>query len=802
MIIVDAPGMNDHRYDDLMYGKPGQLVNETLLKFGYSLEDVYLAAPVLCYPGRKSKGIGNNPPDAMSLYSCRNRLLAEIEDCNPTLIMTMGAISTRVVTGLKDSITELQGSLKYIEDLNRWVLPTFSPNYILHAASYYDLFSNDVQRAILIGEGEEELPREELHAKYTWIQDQDVRLALECIREIHSGAYGFELAMDIETSGFDYQRDILLCIAIANDEEAFVFQFKVFMNPEVENAFKDLLTDPDFTWIFHNASFDLQFISWTFETPVPQIHATDTMCYALGVTEQNSGVGLKYLSRKYFNAPYYEDIVKQYVKRSYADVPPNILAKYAALDVIYTAKLFPILVEETTQQGTRSLVEEILVPGQLLFAEMEATGVAIDLDFVRDLRDEWLPKIRQMEEDIVAFAHAQGWQGPFKPNSVKDKATLFFDIMKYETPPSQKVNEAKRDGKEPPRHTGKEFYELYPDEPVTKLFQRYALATKMMRTYVDGIVDDVSRADRRVHPQFRIGGTVTGRLTITNPPLQTIPRDTTSDQDFASVKNLFIAKARPEEGDLPGDHFTFIAADYKQLELRVAWHLSEDPAMGAAIMSGDFHAEAAASILGKPLSEVTKEERHNTKYVSFGIMYGRSPYALWKGQLGAAGLTLRQCELYHDGWLDQFPKYKEWRLEQQETALRTGELRSFFQRRRHWGLLTPEVVKELKNQALNFPVQSMASDINLKSAIRINQILRQRGYGRPLFLVHDSIESEVRTEHLQEALDIIYKEMVTMPFESCATFDVDIEVGTTWGNAEKYTRHPESGLWMPSKKKD
>lgn len=180
-------------------------------------------------------------------------------------------------------------------------------------------------------------------------------------------------------------------------------------------------------------------------------------------------------------------------------------------------------------------------------------------------------------------------------------------------------------------------------------------------------------------------------------------------------------------------------------------------------------------------------------------MYGRSPYALWKGQLGAAGLSLRQCELYHDGWLDQFPKYKEWRLEQQETALRTGELRSFFQRRRHWGLLTQEVVKELKNQALNFPVQSMASDINLKSAIRINQILRQRGIGRPLFLVHDSIESEVRTDRLQEALDIIYQEMVTMPFKSCATFDVDIETGTTWGNAIKFGKHPETDLWMPVK---
>ena len=208
--------------------------------------------------------------------------------------------------------------------------------------------------------------------------------------------------------------------------------------------------------------------------------------------------------------------------------------------------------------------------------------------------------------------------------------------------------------------------------------------------------------------------------------------------------------------------------------------------MGEAILSGDFHSLTASRIFNKPVEAVTSAERHNTKYVTFGIMYGRTAYALYKGELGKQGLSLTDCEAYERGWLEQFPIYAKKREEWQYEARHSGVLRSDFGRIRHWGLITNDNLKDIMNQALNFPVQSAASDMNLAAAIRINNMLREQDRGRLLFLVHDSIECEVRESNWQETVRMIEKEMITPPFETVAKFAVDIEVGPSWGGARAW----------------
>src|SRR5690606_29626344 len=121
--------------------------------------------------------------------------------------------------------------------------------------------------------------------------------------------------------------------------------------------------------------------------------------------------------------------------------------------------------------------------------------------------------------------------------------------------------------------TGAHFFEKFPDAEVTQLLKKFRERAHLHRTYVKGILDDVD-IDGRVHPDFLLFGTVTGRLSIRNPPLQTIPKWGVNSELAKLVRKQFVA----EEG------YVLVEADYSQLELRVAWHYSKDKALGDAIM--------------------------------------------------------------------------------------------------------------------------------------------------------------------------------------------------------------------------
>ncbi len=788
MLVGEAAGPMDQQTGQQFTGQSGHLLDSTLQRAGIDRSQVFTTNTVACFPGPNPKG-GMITPDPQSIRACSKRLARELEATKPEVIVSLGGTSAQTLLQTQEKITNLQGAMAWSDVAQAWVIPTWHPAYVFRKPDQFDAFSDDIQRAVAVAQGSTDAPPRDLQYKYTHILPGQVRQAVQVLNDINEGLHGNVIALDIESGGFDYQVDPLLQVAMANEEEAWVFEAGVLFDEVVYDALYTTLCNPDLTWVMHNMSFDLQWLRGHFGIHWSEFNNKDTMCLALSITEQGQAIGLKALSRKYFNAPFYEDKIKQYLpssSSSYATVPREVLAEYAGLDVIYTARLYPTLCKEARANDSYKIADGLLMDAQRLFADMEYHGVAIDLPLVDRVREEWGPIIEQRLQKIQRFAVDRGWrEGPLNPKSSVQMGKFLFDHMGYNPPSSQKVNQAMRTGQKPPRHTGKEFYEEYPDEPITQLLRDYKLADKMLTTYVEGIVDDIA-PDNRVHPDFLLFGAVTGRLTIRNPPLQTIPRGDTSGSEFSAVKDLFVARARPESGDKPDDPYIFVAADYKQLELRIAWHLSQDPAMGEAILSGDFHSLTASRIFNKPVEAVTSTERHNTKYVTFGIMYGRTAYALYKGELGKQGLSITDCEAYERGWLEQFPIYAKKREEWQYEARHSGVLRSDFGRIRHWGLITNDNLKDIMNQALNFPVQSAASDMNLAAAVRINNMLREQDRGRLLFLVHDSIECEVRESNWQETVRMIEKEMITPPFETVAKFAVDIEVGPSWGGVRAW----------------
>jgi len=305
----------------------------------------------------------------------------------------------------------------------------------------------------------------------------------------------------------------------------------------------------------------------------------------------------------------------------------------------------------------------------------------------------------------------------------------------------------------------------------------------LLRTYVVGIADDVW-PDGRIHPDFLLFGTVTGRLSIRNPPMQTLPKWGASPERSKAIRKMFVA----DDADS-----VILDVDFKNLELFVAAALTGDMDLYAALTKYDFHRFVASNAFNTPYDEVTGEQRFFSKFITFGIAYGRGAWSLASGELKElTGGDEAEAQKYVDGFWNGFPVYYQHYKQWQRDAITKGELRTPMGRVRRWRLITPDRIGHIKNQAVNFPIQSMASDICLSALIRLNQKLGSTGWGRVLFTVHDSLVFSVKKVHLQEAVELIKREMTTPPFETHVKFDVDVEVGPNLGEVTSWEKYMTS----------
>ena len=823
VIIGGQPGWHEVEYQHPMVGKVYDLIARTLAVAGEDIANVWITNAVLC---RHFLPDGEDViAPASALTACRGRLLAELNYIQPKIIVTVGAVAARAVFGPRATVNELQGVVEYVKGFPAPVLPTYHPGDILNEKiGQFDTFLSSLRRAVRIAQGRMALPDRNEIIPWKHVTTADDIMAV--LTDIQQGKAGFTLAIDVETSGLSIVDSELLQVSIGNTERGVAIEYSGMDDPCV-SLMADLLRDERFLWIIHNMSFDRQrFEKFFGAVPARDV---DTMCLALGLTERSEGVGLKRLSREWLNAPYYESEVHAYLGNAgndWASIPRNVLARYAVLDTVYTARMFPILDELVREEGTADLAYNLLMPAQRAFADFERYGVQVDRTYITTLDQEWTPKVDAARRAIEDYAAAQGWRREVPGKAYRAQETVMVEEPLYvwtdgrgaqrhsktrgvKTPldakkifvrvPKQK-SVWKREMVEEPlnvnsptqladflydhlklppppegRKTGKEFRDHYPEHEFARLHGEYALMNRMLNTYVKGIGKEIA-SDGRVHPNFMLFGAVTGRLAIHNPALQTIPREDILESHgvrrFDSIKRLFV----------PSSGFVWGETDYSQLELRVGWHVSNDESFGEAIMSGDFHRVMASRVFNLPPEQITDLQRHDAKRISFGIMYGRMAPAIAK-QLGC---TVDTAQHYIDQFFEAAPRYRDWYIQQQRQALETGRSTTSFGRVRRWNIVTRENRQNVLNQAVNFPIQSTASDLCLTAAIRLNEWFKETGYGHVLFLVHDSICYEMREGREAIVLNKVKEIMTEWPFPSSAVLDVESKFGTSWGECKKY----------------
>ena len=349
----------------------------------------------------------------------------------------------------------------------------------------------------------------------------------------------------------------------------------------------------------------------------------------------------------------------------------------------------------------------------------------------------------------------------FNINSPKQLGEILFEKMKLPHGKKTKTGYS----------TAAEVLEkLAPEYPLVRKILDYRQLAKLNSTYAEGLSGFI-REDGRIHGTFNQTITATGRISSTEPNLQNIP---VRMELGRQIRKIFV----PEEG------YTFVDADYSQIELRVLAHMSgDDRLIQAYRQAQDIHAITASEVFHIPLGEVTPLQRRDAKAVNFGIVYGISAFGLSED----LSISRKEAVDYIDKYFETYPGVKAFLDKQVEDGKAKGYVASMFKRRRP----IPELKSGNFNQksfgervAMNSPIQGTAADIMKIAMINVDRELRRRGLrSRIVLQVHDELLVETWKPEMEEVVEILETRM-----RGAAELKVSLEVeahrGDSWYDAK------------------
>ena len=446
--------------------------------------------------------------------------------------------------------------------------------------------------------------------------------------------------------------------------------------------------------------------------------------------------GMDYLAEtylKYKTVPI-EDLIGPKGKKqaSMRTVPIEQIKEYAAEDADVTLRLKHYFAPLLKQEGLESLFFEMEMPLIYVLAEMEATGVKLDTNALKQSSEVLSQQLTALEDSIYDLAGQS-----FNINSTKQVGEILFDKLKLD----EKAKKTKTGG----YSTSEEVLEkIRGKHPIVDKLLEYRGIKKLLSTYIDALPALIHPETGKIHTSFNQAVTATGRLSSTNPNLQNIP---VRDELGREIRKAFIAD---------DDDCIFFSADYSQIELRLMAHLSNDPHMVEAFCSGaDIHAATAAKIYGIPVEEVTSDMRRKAKTANFGIIYGISVFGL------AERLCIPRAESKEliDGYFQTYPRIKEYMEESIRVAKEKGYVETLFKRKR----FLPDINSHnaivrgyAERNAINAPIQGSAADIIKLAMIRIHQRFEAEHLkSRMILQVHDELNFNVRKEEFDRVKEIV-----------------------------------------------
>ncbi len=473
--------------------------------------------------------------------------------------------------------------------------------------------------------------------------------------------------------------------------------------------------------IGHNSLFD-ESVLLGLGIRVP--FTNDTLLLHYAEDERKGTHSLKILAPVVAGLTTLEDQIKPYVKGDQGDdeggftnVPQDLLERYCARDADATLRLYHQL--EASSSGV--VYKTLLLPTRKMLVEATAEGIQVDMVALARATEEQKVQILPLWENLKR-------SGIENPNS--DEQLL--DALRrggYKVHDTQKETLAKLKGELP------------------EAIRTYRTEYKLLSAFLQPLAQWVDAAGV-VRPRYKQHGTETGRLSASDPNIQQVPE---------RLRHLFTTR----EGNV------WIGWDKEQLEIRTLAWLSRDPAMIEALNSGeDFHERT-----GKELGL----DRKNAKRLNFLIFYGGGAAKA----ANSLGITRKAAEQFIQRFGRLYPAYTDWKRGIEQTVLGSGTVQSPFGRERHFWYVTEENKWEVFREAINFPSQSMASDLNTWAAL---QVYQEQGYPAKL-LVHDSAYFEVpmvEAERLRYFFADVISRLPLCLEDRGVSFPAEIKIGKTW----------------------
>jgi DNA polymerase-1 len=614
--------------------------------------------------------------------------------------------------------------------------------------------------------GEEASPADEELARYEIVADEEgLRRLVARLRDASV------LTIDTETTAVDPMVAQIVGISLTDRAErgAYVPVQGPSGDPQlpletVLDALAPLLVDPGIPKQGHNIKYDLIVLQQSGAEVGPV--AFDTMIAEWLVDPASKSLGLKDLAWTRLHErmmPITDLIGSGRDQLTMRQVPVAQAAPYACADVDMTHRLAAVLEPELREKALWSLFTDVEMPLVPVLAAMEQAGVGFDVTQLERMSRDLAARLREIEDEVYRKV---GY--PFNVNSTQQLSDALFKTLGL---PSQGVRRTKSGHYSTAAGVLEALRDRVPKgRAVITLVLEHRELSKLKSTYVDALPRLVNPETGRLHTSYNQTGTVTGRISSSDPNLQNIPIRTELGRH---VRRAFVARAG----------WTLIAADYSQVELRVMAHISGDEGLLGAFARGeDIHASTAAAILGVPLESVMADQRRLAKSVNFGLSYGQTAYGLAQ----ATGLTQPEAEDFILTYFERFPSVLEYIERTKTLAARQGYVETLLGRRRYFPELQPgskashQHRQAAERMAINAPIQGTAADIIKIAMIRLHRAFREQGMrSRTILQVHDELIVEAPQDEAATAAPLM-RDVMEGAFELDAPLKVDLKAGRNW----------------------
>lgn len=795
MFVIDQPGMTDDDSGELLSGDAGKKFDFLLEKVGLNRDSVYITSAIRCAP-RWGKTVKKT-----HIQSCKKHLMGDVLSVRPKVIVALGNIAMESLTNEKglrdfrgeffplDIVYDVAGKDK---NFRTWVMPSHSMNACLTKWENDDVLIHDLKKAIAFsktGEFPEEPPLE-----YELVTD------LKALKRVTDYLCSVEkFIFDFETTGLLFHKHKIIMAGFSTEiGKAIVIPFHEYTEDETKkfdeenlelakkiSAFvaknRKAITEA-FRKIFgskakkiaHNGKFDVKFARHA-GFPVKNFWFDTIIAHSL--VDENKPHSLTFCI-DWYGIPYgnYERELWEYVnktkqnKKPYSYVPPTILGLYLAKDVDGTHRVYKKVRVDLKRQGMWDLFFRQQMPLVRLMADLEFRGVRIDIKRLQTISRDFAKVLAEIDIKLKKFTK----NPQFNPNSPKQLSEYLQDIGAIGNDGDKKTKSQAWSTDESVL-TRLSTHKRFGKVPALILESRSI--GKLKSNYLDGkdgesgILHFVD-AKGFVHYSANIHTPRTGRMSVEDPAIQTIPRPNPKYPQ-ANIRQLFIPSRK---------NWVMFSVDFKQLEMRIAAFLSRDMTMIQEIRDGvDMHSRNTVTLAAqvgmidkavtekkfiegikyngddpekKQLAMEWNELRTMVKALGFGLNYGMTASTLAKDH----GREEEEMQDMIEAYFDKYSGLALWREEQCEKAIsegllvlpETGRKRRLFGASEWFNSEYSQNIRKramdmeaVQRQAMNYPIQGFANEIFVSGKLKLYKALKtERMLSCLLISLHDGILGE------------------------------------------------------------